>query len=92
MVWAATQRGHDHDTADYEIYIWEVGTSPEGAARLTFNSANDRWPDIFIPSAVAAAAPAAAPAPAAKTAEAEKPAAKAAPTRKRPAAHRSKRR
>jgi Tol biopolymer transport system component len=55
MVWAATQRGHDHDTADYEIYIWEVGSPAESAARLTFHSANDRWPDIFIPGAVAAA-------------------------------------
>jgi hypothetical protein len=57
----ATQRGHDHDTADYEIYIWEVGTAPESAARLTFHSSNDRWPDIFIPGTVAAA-----PAPADK--------------------------
>jgi hypothetical protein len=89
MVWGATQRGHDHDTADYEIYVWEVGTPPESAARLTFNSANDRWPDIFIPSAVAATP---APAPAAATAE-EKPAtAKAAPAKKRPASQRSKRR
>lgn len=50
MVWGITQRGHDHDIADYEIYLWEVGTPPEtGAARLTFHSANDRWPDLFIP-------------------------------------------
>jgi hypothetical protein len=48
MVWAATQRGHDHDIADYEIYIWQVGSPAEQAARLTFHSANDRWPDIFI--------------------------------------------
>lgn len=53
MVWGITQRGHDHDTADYEIYIWEVGTPNEKAARLTFNSANDRWPDVFIPGAAA---------------------------------------
>ncbi|MDC0677660.1 hypothetical protein [Sorangium atrum] len=51
LVWGITQRGHDHDTADYEIYLWEVGTPPEKAARLTYNSANDRWPDVFIPSA-----------------------------------------
>jgi hypothetical protein len=51
MVWGITQRGHDHDTADYEIYLWEVGSSPEKAARLTFNSGNDRWPDIYIPGA-----------------------------------------
>jgi Tol biopolymer transport system component len=51
MVWGITQRGHDHDTADYEIYLWEVGTPPESAVRLTHHSGNDRWPDIFIPSA-----------------------------------------
>jgi Tol biopolymer transport system component len=61
MVWGATQRGHDHDIADYEIYIWEVGSKPESAARLTFHTANDRWPDIFIPSAVASAPTAAPP-------------------------------
>jgi hypothetical protein len=51
MVWAATQRGHDHDIADYEIYAWQVGRPPEEAARLTFHTGNDRWPDIFIPGA-----------------------------------------
>ena len=49
LVWAATQRGHDHDIADYEIYIWQVGAPPDQATRLTFHSANDRWPDIYIP-------------------------------------------
>jgi Tol biopolymer transport system component len=48
LVWAATQRGHDHDVADYEIYLWQVGSPPEEAARLTFHSGNDRWPDIFV--------------------------------------------
>ena len=51
LVWGITQRGHDHDTADYEIYLWEVGTPPEKAVRLSYNSANDRWPDVFIPGA-----------------------------------------
>lgn len=55
LVWGITQRGHDHDTADYEIYLWEVGTPKEKAVRLTYNSGNDRWPDIFLPSAPAAA-------------------------------------
>ena len=49
MVWGITQRGHDHDIADCEIYLWEVGTPKESAVRLTHHSANDRWPDIFIP-------------------------------------------
>ncbi|MEE8408319.1 MAG: hypothetical protein V3T05_01815 [Myxococcota bacterium] len=48
MVWAATQRGHDHDVADYEIYIWQVGAPPAEATRLTFHSGNDRWPDIAL--------------------------------------------
>jgi hypothetical protein len=48
MVWGITQRGHDHDTADYEIYLWEVGTPKDSAVRLTHHSANDRWPDLFI--------------------------------------------
>ena len=54
LVWAATQRGHDHDIADYEIHIWEIGTDPENCTRLTFHSGNDRWPDIFIPGAAKA--------------------------------------
>jgi hypothetical protein len=57
MVWGITQRGHDHDIADYEIYLWEVGTPMEKAVRLTYHSANDRWPDLFIPSAVVKAEP-----------------------------------
>jgi hypothetical protein len=48
MVWGSTQRGHDHDIADYEIYLWEVGTKMEDAVRLTFHSGNDRWPDIHL--------------------------------------------
>jgi Tol biopolymer transport system component len=48
LVWAATQRGHDHDIADYEIYLWKIDSPKENAVRLTFHSGNDRWPDIFI--------------------------------------------
>jgi len=51
MVWGVTQRGHDHDIADYEIYLWQVGEPLETATRLTYHSGNDRWPDIFIAGA-----------------------------------------
>jgi WD40-like Beta Propeller Repeat len=86
MVWGATQRGHDHDIADYEIYIWEVGSPAEKATRLTFHSANDRWPDIFIPAAATAkAAPPEEPA-AAEAAAAPAAAAAAAPVAAAPAA------
>src|SRR3569623_796356 len=59
LVWGATQRGHDHDTADYDIYLWEVGTPAATAVRLTYNSANDRWPDLFRGGGAAAEKPAA---------------------------------
>jgi Tol biopolymer transport system component len=71
LIWAATQRGHDHDTADYEIYLWQVGSSPDKAVRLTHNSGNDRWPDLFLPSAASQPVPAAAEA--AASAESEPP-------------------
>ena len=58
LVWAATQRGHDHDIADYEIYLWKVGAEPQTATRLTYHSGNDRWPDIFHPRARPARRPA----------------------------------
>jgi len=58
LVWGITQRGHDHDIADYEIYLWEVGSPFEKAVRLTYNSGNDRWPDIFIPGQPGTASPA----------------------------------
>ena len=48
MVWCATEKGHDHDIYDYEVFIWKRGTSENDAIRLTFHSCNDRWPDIFI--------------------------------------------
>jgi WD40-like Beta Propeller Repeat len=48
LIWGATQRGHDHDLADYENYLWKIGDPPEKAARLTFHSGNDRWPDIWL--------------------------------------------
>ena len=96
LIWAATQRGHDHDTADYEIYIWEIGTPADTAARLTYHSGNDRWPDIFI--GASAPAPAAQPSAAAATdqtkasdAEAKPDDNQAAPD-KRPAKSKKKRR
>ena len=49
LVFCATQYGHEHDIADYEVYIWDVTTDKEkDFVRLTFHTANDRWPDIFV--------------------------------------------
>jgi Tol biopolymer transport system component len=49
LVWGATDKGHDHDIYDYEIYVWKIGSPVEQAARVTFHSGNDRWPDMWVP-------------------------------------------
>jgi len=48
MVWGATDKGHDHDIYDYEIFIWKRQQPIESAVRITFHTGNDRWPDIFV--------------------------------------------
>lgn len=48
LVWGASAGEHEHDVADYEIFLWRVGTPWESAVRLTHNQANERWPDILI--------------------------------------------
>lgn len=48
LILGASAGGHEHDLADYEIFLWQVGRSWDQAVRLTVNPANDRWPDIFI--------------------------------------------
>ncbi|MEW6185500.1 MAG: hypothetical protein AB1585_07150 [Thermodesulfobacteriota bacterium] len=48
LVWGASEGDHEHDLADYEIFLWKLGSPWEKAVRLTYNKANDRFPDIFI--------------------------------------------
>lgn len=48
LVFAASGGGHEHDLADYEIFLWPVGAKPKDAVRLTFNKGNDSWPDIWL--------------------------------------------
>jgi len=48
LVFGASAGGHEHDTADYEIFAWEPGTPPEAAVRLTYHTGNDCWPDIWL--------------------------------------------
>jgi Tol biopolymer transport system component len=50
LVWGAAAEGHEHDRADYEIFVWELGTAPEQAVRLTHHPGNDQWPDLWVPS------------------------------------------
>ena len=48
LVWGAAAEGHEHDRADYEIFVWEVGTPWERAVRLTHHAGNDQWPDLWV--------------------------------------------
>jgi len=50
MVFGASRGSqfHEHDTQDYEIFLWKVGTDRGKATRLTFHTGNDNWPDVFI--------------------------------------------
>lgn len=48
LVFAASGGGHEHDLADYEIFLWPVGANAKDATRLTFNKGNDSWPDVWL--------------------------------------------
>ena len=48
LVWGAAARGHEHDRADYEIFIWQIGQPVNEAVRLTHHPGNDQWPDIHV--------------------------------------------
>ena len=51
LVWGATSEGHEHDRADYEIFVWQIGSPWESALRVTHSGGNDQWPDLFIDTA-----------------------------------------
>ena len=48
LVFGASQGGHEHDVADYEIFLWRLGDLPERAARVSFHAGNDQWPDVRV--------------------------------------------
>ncbi|MBT8114450.1 MAG: PD40 domain-containing protein, partial [Arenicella sp.] len=50
MVFGASRskKEHEHDTEDYEIFLWKVGSDSGKATRLTFHTGNDNWPDVYI--------------------------------------------
>jgi Tol biopolymer transport system component len=48
LIFAASGGGHEHDLADYELFVWPLGSDASDAVRLTFNAANDSWPDLWL--------------------------------------------
>ncbi len=51
MVYGASTGGHEHDRADYEIFLWPVGRPASEAVRISYFTGNDCWPDIFLTGA-----------------------------------------
>lgn len=49
LVYGASQGGHEQDSEDYEIFLWDTDNTNTPPARLTFHTGNDCWPDIFLP-------------------------------------------
>jgi hypothetical protein len=48
MVLGASAGGHEHDSADYEVFLWKAGTPSGDAIRLTWHTGNDCWPDVYL--------------------------------------------
>lgn len=48
LVFGASAGGHEHDAADYEIFLWKVGSPMDQTFRITWHTGNDCWPDIWL--------------------------------------------
>ena len=47
LIYGASQGGHEQDSEDYEIFLWDSANTNLPPARLTFHTGNDCWPDIW---------------------------------------------
>ena len=45
LVYGASTGGHEQDSEDYEIFLWDTEHTDAPPARLTFHTGNDCWPD-----------------------------------------------
>lgn len=48
MVLGASAGGHAHDSADYEMFLWKIGSAASEAVRISYHTGNDNWPDIYL--------------------------------------------
>ena len=49
LVYGASAGGHEQDSEDYEIFLWDTTVPDAPPARLTFHTGNDCWPDVWAP-------------------------------------------
>lgn len=48
LAFGASTGGHEHDVADYEIFLWKIGSHSNDAIRISFHTGNDNSPDVWI--------------------------------------------
>ncbi len=48
LVYGASTGAHEHDIADYEIFLWKIGAPQDDIVRITWHTGNDCWPDVFV--------------------------------------------
>lgn len=48
LVFGASRKGHEHDKADYEIFLWKIGSPAAETVRVSYHTGNDNWPDIYL--------------------------------------------
>jgi Tol biopolymer transport system component len=48
LIYGASTGGHEHDTADYEIFLWPISSPMSSTVRLSYHTGNDNWPDVFL--------------------------------------------
>ncbi len=48
LVFGASTGDHEHDMADYEIFLWKIGAPQKDILRITWHTGNDCWPDVFV--------------------------------------------
>jgi len=49
LIYGASKGDHEHDQADYDIFLWRVGSPIESIQQLASDPANDSWPDLHLP-------------------------------------------
>ncbi|MFH0953817.1 MAG: hypothetical protein V1873_05775, partial [Verrucomicrobiota bacterium] len=48
LIFGASTGGHEHDTSDYEVFLWKIGDPATNVVRLSFHTGNDMWPDLWL--------------------------------------------
>jgi uncharacterized membrane protein YbhN (UPF0104 family) len=48
LIYGASTGGHEHDEADYEVFLWKIGSPEDQIFRLTEHPGNDSWADIHL--------------------------------------------